>query len=244
MYVGIKKVSELSLISGMIYTREPLDRETRTHYWLTVYAQDMGSVPLSSMAEIYIEIDDVNDNSPQTESPVYYATVMENSPQGTSVEWLVARDLDDVSNSQLTYDITGGNPQGFFTINRTLGTGGRRLPHPVHCSLFLFIHSFVHSLICSLVHSFVHVLVHSFVLSFVCLFLHSLLCMFVHSFVHSFDHSFVHIFCSFIRSCDCSFIRSIICLIVCSLLCFVYSFDHSFLHLFIHSCLRCGCFEF
>lgn len=207
---GLKKVSELSLILGMIYTREPLDRETRTHYWLTVYAQDMGSVPLSSMAEIYIEIDDVNDNSPQTESPVYYATVMENSPQGTSVEWLVARDLDDVSNSQLTYEITGGNPQGFFTINRTLGTGGRRLPHPVHCSLFLFIHSFVHSLICSLVHSFVHVLViHLFFHLFVCFFIHCFVCLFiplfilliiplftyfVHSFVHVIVHSFVQSF--------------------------------------------------
>lgn len=114
----------------MIFTRQPLDRETQTHYWLTVYAQDMGSVPLGSMTEIYVEIDDVNDNAPQTEKPVYYTTVQENSAVYTPVQQLVAHDLDDVSGNRVAYDITSGNPQGFFAINRTTGI--------TQCCLYLF----------------------------------------------------------------------------------------------------------
>lgn len=106
---------------GMIYTRQSLDRETQTHYWLTVYAQDMGLVPLSSMAEIYIEIDDLNDNAPQTENPVYYTTVQEGSAVHTSVLQLVAHDLDDLSSNHIIYDITSGSAHEFFAINRTTG---------------------------------------------------------------------------------------------------------------------------
>lgn len=105
----------------MIYTRQSLDRETQMHYWLTVYAQDMGLVPLSSMAEIYIEIDDVNDNAPQTENPVYYTTVLEGSAVHTSVLQLVAYDLDELSSNHIVYDITSGSAQEFFAINRTTG---------------------------------------------------------------------------------------------------------------------------
>jgi len=105
----------------MIYTREILDRETQPFYWLTVYAQDSGMIPLSSFTEVYIEVDDVNDNIPQTPEPVYYPTVMENSPEGTSVFQLDATDLDDTANGALTYEIVSGNPQGFFAISRTTG---------------------------------------------------------------------------------------------------------------------------
>ena len=105
----------------MIYTKEPLDRETTSFFWLTVYAQDLGSVPLSSMTEIYVEIDDINDNIPLTANPVYYPTIPEHSPEGTSVLQLQAFDLDDEASPDLTYEITGGNPQGFFAIDRQTG---------------------------------------------------------------------------------------------------------------------------
>jgi len=110
-----------SYAAGMIYTKEVLDRETHSHYWLTVYAQDAGAVPLSSMAEVYIEVDDVNDNVPRTVEPVYYPSVLEGSPNGTSVIKLEAFDLDGSANNLFTYDITVGNPQGFFSIDRISG---------------------------------------------------------------------------------------------------------------------------
>lgn len=78
-------------------------------------------MPLSSFTEIFIEIADVNDNAPQTSQPVYYPEVMENSPKDVSVVLIEAFDPDSSSDDKLTYKITSGNPQGFFSIHPKTG---------------------------------------------------------------------------------------------------------------------------
>jgi len=110
----------------MIYTKEVLDRETQSYYWLTVYAHDSAAVPRSSFVDVLIEVDDVNDNQPQTAQPVYHPTVSEGSREHTEVIHLQAFD-HDMANGALTYDITSGNPQGFFAINRTTGSSSHLL---------------------------------------------------------------------------------------------------------------------
>lgn len=106
---------------GVIETSDRLDRESTSHYWLTVYATDQGVVPLSSFIEVYIEVEDVNDNAPQTSEPVYYPEIMENSPKDVSVVQIEAFDPDSSSSDKLTYKITSGNPQGFFSIHPKTG---------------------------------------------------------------------------------------------------------------------------
>lgn len=108
--------------TGVVETAERLDRESTPHYWLTVYATDRGVVPLSSFVEIYIEVEDVNDNAPQTSEPVYYPEIIENSPKDVSVVHIEAFDPDSSSNDKLMYKITSGNPQGFFSVHPKTGT--------------------------------------------------------------------------------------------------------------------------
>uniref|UniRef100_A0A7N8XKY0 FAT atypical cadherin 1a n=1 Tax=Mastacembelus armatus TaxID=205130 RepID=A0A7N8XKY0_9TELE len=107
--------------TGIIRTQELMDRETTPHYWLTVYAMDRGVVPLSAFVEVYVEVQDVNDNAPQTSEPVYYPSVMENSPKDVSIIKIDAFDPDDKASDKLTYRISSGNPQGFFAINAKTG---------------------------------------------------------------------------------------------------------------------------
>uniref|UniRef100_A0A4W3J9S8 FAT atypical cadherin 1b n=1 Tax=Callorhinchus milii TaxID=7868 RepID=A0A4W3J9S8_CALMI len=116
--LGVFKIDEEK---GTIKTTELLDRETTSHYWLTVYATDLGVVPLFSFIEVYIKIEDVNDNAPQTSEPVYYPEVMENAPKDTSVVQIEAFDPDSSSSDRLIFKITSGNPQGFFTMNQKTG---------------------------------------------------------------------------------------------------------------------------
>lgn len=108
---------------GVITAADILDRETTASYWLTVYATDRGVVPLYSTIEVYIEVEDVNDNAPLTSEPIYYPVVMENSPKDVSVIQIQAEDPDSGSNEKLTYRITSGNPQNFFAINIKTGKG-------------------------------------------------------------------------------------------------------------------------
>ncbi|XP_054832337.1 protocadherin Fat 2 [Eublepharis macularius] len=107
--------------TGTIFTTRPLDREFSYRYWLTVLAIDQGSVPLSSVAEIYIEVTDINDNPPLMSSPIFYSSAMENSPPNTPILQIEATDPDFSSQGKLTFHIISGNHQGYFAINPVTG---------------------------------------------------------------------------------------------------------------------------
>ncbi|XP_029439205.1 protocadherin Fat 2 [Rhinatrema bivittatum] len=107
--------------TGIIRTTAPLDREAVSHYWLTVYGTDLGSDPLFSVTEVYIEVTDINDNTPQLSQPIFYASIAENSPPKISVLQLEAWDADTSSNGKLTFHILTGNALGFFAINLDTG---------------------------------------------------------------------------------------------------------------------------
>jgi len=65
---------------------------------------------------VLIEVSDENDNTPLTVEPVYYASVAENSPAGVEVVRLEAADLD-LHPSPLSFRITAGNAESFFSIH-------------------------------------------------------------------------------------------------------------------------------
>ena len=73
------------------------------------------------MHQVYIKIENENDNVPLTQNAVYYPTVPESSPPGIKVLQLFAEDKDDDPLQRITYRITAGNPEGFFDINSTTG---------------------------------------------------------------------------------------------------------------------------
>ena len=123
--------------SGAITTVKALDRETTAGYTLIVTAQDNGIPPLSDIANIEIEVIDVNDNVPLFEQHHYSATVMEDAPIGTSVCQVRASDRDLGLNGQVRYEFEMiGNdvqqhqhqhidmefsPLGVFSIDATSG---------------------------------------------------------------------------------------------------------------------------
>jgi protocadherin Fat 1/2/3 len=72
--------------------------------------------------QVYIQIENENDNVPLTEQPVYYPSVLENSPAGTKIIQLAATDDDKDPNQKISYRLMKGNPEGFFAINTTTGT--------------------------------------------------------------------------------------------------------------------------
>ncbi|XP_067289950.1 protocadherin Fat 3 isoform X6 [Pseudorasbora parva] len=127
--------------TGMIYTTGTLDCETQDSYWLTVYATDRGVVPLSATIEVFIQVEDVNDNAPLTSEPIYNPYVMENSPKDVPVVRIQAQDPDvTASDSRLTYRITAGNPQNFFSIDSNTGlitTTSRKLDREQQAEHFL-----------------------------------------------------------------------------------------------------------
>ncbi|XP_026037426.1 protocadherin Fat 3 isoform X1 [Astatotilapia calliptera] len=127
--------------TGVIYTSGILDCETKDSYWLTVCAMDRGVPPLSASVEVFIQVEDVNDNAPLTSDPIYHPTIMENSPKDVSVIRIQAQDPDLTAiPSRLSYRITAGNPQNFFSINPKTGlitTTARKLDREQQAEHFL-----------------------------------------------------------------------------------------------------------
>ncbi|XP_077287800.1 fat-like cadherin-related tumor suppressor homolog [Arctopsyche grandis] len=105
---------------GELRTLAILDAETRSHYWLTVCAQDQGVVPLYSCVKVYIEVEDENDCVPLTLESSYTGQVTENSPSGRVVLQLHGEDADR-SPSTLSYKIVSGDSGGLFHINSSTG---------------------------------------------------------------------------------------------------------------------------
>ncbi|XP_005091891.2 protocadherin Fat 1, partial [Aplysia californica] len=111
-------------VNGTIRTSQVLDTETTAHYWLTVYAQDRALVPRTARLEVLIEVEDVNDNIPQSLEPAYYASVEENSRVVKRVVQVKATDGDYTgtqASQPLKFSITSGNPQNFFHIDPDTG---------------------------------------------------------------------------------------------------------------------------
>ncbi|XP_071362567.1 protocadherin Fat 3 [Trachinotus anak] len=127
--------------TGVIYTAGILDCETKDSYWLTVHATDRGVTPLSASIEVFIQVEDVNDNAPLTSDPIYHPVVMENSPKDVSIIHIQAQDPDlTATPSRLSYRITAGNPQNFFSINPKTGlitTTARKLDREQQAEHFL-----------------------------------------------------------------------------------------------------------
>lgn len=73
------------------------------------------------MQKVFIQVENVNDNTPLTEYPVYYPSVPESSTAGVKVLQLIAEDDDNDPMQKITYRITSGNPEGFFAINSSTG---------------------------------------------------------------------------------------------------------------------------
>ncbi|XP_036424414.1 LOW QUALITY PROTEIN: protocadherin Fat 2 [Colossoma macropomum] len=106
--------------TGVIRTADTLDREAVLHYWLTVYATDLGTIPLVSWTEVYIEVLDINDNPPELSQPIYFASVHENLPKDKSVLKVAATDVDKSSEGKVTFQILDSQ-RTYFTIDSKTG---------------------------------------------------------------------------------------------------------------------------
>ncbi|XP_003782156.3 protocadherin beta-16 [Otolemur garnettii] len=82
-----------------------LDREEEPEVRLTLTALDGGSPSRSGTAQVLIEVVDTNDNAPEFEKPIYKVQIPENSPVGSLVVTVIARDLDSGVNGKISYTL-------------------------------------------------------------------------------------------------------------------------------------------
>ncbi|XP_052086465.1 protocadherin Fat 4-like [Mytilus californianus] len=106
--------------TGTLYLKDNLDYETATSYEVNITATDKGSPARNETTNTIIDVNDVNDNTPEC-SPSLYATVQEEDVAiGTTFVTLTCTDADNGDNGNLSYTITSVNNvagSGSFTID-------------------------------------------------------------------------------------------------------------------------------
>ncbi|XP_024909756.1 protocadherin Fat 3-like, partial [Cynoglossus semilaevis] len=91
--------------TGVVYTADRLDYETRTQHILTIMVKDQEFPFNRDLARILVAVEDSNDNIPYFTSTAYEAVTYESSPVGTSVLQVTALDKDSGINGLLMYTI-------------------------------------------------------------------------------------------------------------------------------------------
>ncbi|XP_039692289.1 protocadherin beta-15-like [Pteropus medius] len=100
-----------------------LDREEQPELRLTLMAVDGGVPPKSGTALVLIDVLDINDNTPEFVQPHYHVQILENSPLGSLVVTVSARDLDMGINGEIVYSFFSGDEEitRTFALNELTG---------------------------------------------------------------------------------------------------------------------------
>jgi cadherin EGF LAG seven-pass G-type receptor 1 len=121
---------DIEKTSGWIHTTRNLDREVAGAYRFYVVAKDQG-IPRSrsAISTVQISVLDRNDNDPVMSQRTYDIAVSESEPLGSEVLKVVATDPDE--NSEIRYEIVGGNVAHAFTISSRQGVGVISIAQPL-----------------------------------------------------------------------------------------------------------------
>ncbi|XP_049897728.1 protocadherin gamma-C5-like [Epinephelus moara] len=110
---SVLSVFEINSFTGEIRLKGDLDYERASSYKIEITAKDKGVPEMESHCRLQIDVTDVNDNTPEIVLTSEPQPVREDSPTGTVVALLNARDADSGNNSKVTLRLPRGSP---FTL--------------------------------------------------------------------------------------------------------------------------------
>ncbi|KAM4875264.1 uncharacterized protein RHO17_007709 [Thomomys bottae] len=93
-------------------TEQPLDRESRSEYNITITVTDLGTPRLQTQHSLRVQVSDVNDNAPEFSQSSYTLRVRENNSPALHIGTIRATDRDAGSNAQLSYSLLPGPQPG------------------------------------------------------------------------------------------------------------------------------------
>uniref|UniRef100_A0A4W4GSM4 Cadherin-23 n=1 Tax=Electrophorus electricus TaxID=8005 RepID=A0A4W4GSM4_ELEEL len=102
--------------SGVVWLRQPLDRETKSEMQVVFSVSDSQGVVVDT---VNVQIGDVNDNAPAFHNQPYAVSIPEDTPVGTSVFMVNATDPDQGTGGSVLFSFQP--PSAFFSIDGARG---------------------------------------------------------------------------------------------------------------------------
>ncbi|KAL1505211.1 hypothetical protein ABEB36_004825 [Hypothenemus hampei] len=113
---------EIHSSSGKVFTKKPLDREIIESYILPIYVTEFEQeVPMFDRMTLHVRITDINDHAPKFESDSCQRLTIPENSETAVFHTVVANDLDQGANSEISYSITSGNIRNKFSIDAQTG---------------------------------------------------------------------------------------------------------------------------
>lgn len=107
--------------SGVVRTMRTLDYELAPNFTVHIRAQDTQDPPLVSFTRLEILVEDVNDSPPEFPVSKYEGQVAENSPIGSSVIEVKAKDPDEGKNGRVSYKFVTEESYNSFALDPATG---------------------------------------------------------------------------------------------------------------------------
>ncbi|XP_034740303.1 protocadherin gamma-C5-like [Etheostoma cragini] len=107
---SVLSLFDIDPLTGEITLKGELDYETTNSYDIDVSAKDKGSPEMEGHCRVQVDITDFNDNAPEIVFTSQPKPIREDSPSGTVVALISARDLDSSDNGKVTLQLTEGSP--------------------------------------------------------------------------------------------------------------------------------------
>eukprot|EP00079_Xenopus_tropicalis_P037638 XP_017951409.1 PREDICTED: cadherin-23-like [Xenopus tropicalis] len=111
-----KKFFAVESETGVVWLRQPLDRETKSEFTVEFSVSDSQGV---IKGKVNIQVGDVNDNAPTFHNQPYTVRIAENTPVGTPIFIVNATDPDQGTGGSVLYSIQP--PSSFFSIDKSRG---------------------------------------------------------------------------------------------------------------------------
>ncbi|XP_053180438.1 protocadherin gamma-C5-like [Scomber japonicus] len=119
---------EIDDITGQIILKGELDYESSKSFHIDITAKDKGVPEMEGHCRVQLDIEDINDNAPEIVLTSKPSPVREDSPSGTVVALIGARDLDSGANGKVMLHLPKSYPFSLkpsFSKNYELVTSGR-----------------------------------------------------------------------------------------------------------------------
>ncbi|XDV37717.1 hypothetical protein PO909_007277 [Leuciscus waleckii] len=98
---GASEVFDLDSLTGELKIKGGLNYEERQVYELKIVAADKGAVSLSTLCNVLVNVEDVNDNRPEIDVTSVSSHIPEDAPPGTVVALMGVTDLDSGMNGKI-----------------------------------------------------------------------------------------------------------------------------------------------